>query len=474
MRDPSSRVLPLPPPSPQSAPNIVLITTDDQTVTDLAKMPITRRLLKEQGVTFSGISPHPLCCPARAEILTGQFAQNNGVLGNVGSQGGYQALDTCSTVATWLRDAGYQTAFMGKFLNGYQGASINDPAPGWDEWHPGVGIYNYNHFTVNHNGRPQTYDTYQTDYFAGLGARTIRTFAKDRRPFFLWQSFLAPHRSCRPVAPGEDCWSPPVPASRHASRFPTELPPAFDDPSYNEADVSDKPAWVRKHPLISSEARSELVRLYRMRLRALQAVDEGVRRLVRALADTGRLDNTLIIFTSDNGFLFGEHRLEGKDKLYEPALDVPFIMRGPGIPHGTTARNVAATVDIAPTIVAAARAAPTLSMDGRNLLPLVTGGTRGRDTLLIQSGAQFADPDALAWRWRGVRTHRYTFAIHTQTRERELYDRKHDPAQEYNVASDPRYEETRRELGRRLTVLKTCSGTACRQHFGMPPAPVPP
>ena len=143
MRDPSSRVLPLPPPSPQSAPNIVLITTDDQTVTDLAKMPITRRLLKEQGVTFSGISPHPLCCPARAEILTGQFAQNNGVRGNVGSQGGYQALDTSSTVATWLRDAGYQTAFMGKFLNGYQGASINDPAPGWDEWHPTVaGAYN--------------------------------------------------------------------------------------------------------------------------------------------------------------------------------------------------------------------------------------------------------------------------------------------------------------------------------------------
>jgi len=113
-------------------------------------------------------------------------------------------------------------------------------------------------------------------------------------------------------------------------------------------------------------------------------------------------------------------------------------------------------------------------MDGRNLLPLVTGETRGRDTVLIQSGTATADPDALAWRWRGVRTQRYTFVIHTQTRERELYDREHDPAQEYNLASDPRYDETRRELDRRLTVLKTCSGTACRQQFGTPPAPGPP
>jgi len=160
----------------------VLITTDDQTLADLRFMPITQRLLRDQGVTFTGLSPHPLCCPARAQILTGQYAHNNGVYSNDGVRGGYQALRRQSTVATWLNAAGYQTAFIGKFLNGYARADIGDSTPGWDVWHPGVRIYDYNHFTVNHNGRLQTHDTYQTDYFAGLGARTIRTFADDSRP----------------------------------------------------------------------------------------------------------------------------------------------------------------------------------------------------------------------------------------------------------------------------------------------------
>ncbi|MBA3233257.1 MAG: sulfatase [Propionibacteriales bacterium] len=454
-------------------PDIVLITTDDQTLRDLRHMPVTRRLLQAKGVTFTGLSPHPLCCPARAEILTGQYAQNNGVYSNTGAHGGYQHFRPGSTVATWLHRAGYQTAFMGKFLNGYGRSDIHDPTPGWDEWHPTVaGVYNYTDFTINHNGRLRSYhDSYQTDVYAQLGARTVRDFAQDSSPFFMWQSFVAPHGSCGATAELH-CWGPPVPAKRHQGLFATEVPPAFSDPSYDEADVRDKPSWLQNRPRISPTVRHRLVRLHRMRLRALQSVDEGVRHLVRALAHTGRLDNTLIIFTSDNGYLFGEHRLNGKNYPYEPALKVPFLMRGPGLPVGVTAPNVAASLDIAATIAAAAHADPTLRVDGRNLLPLVTGPSRGRDTVLIQAGTQFDNPAAPSWRFRGVRTQRYTFVRYPQTNEHELYDRRTDPAQQRNVSADPRYFETRRELGRRLGALKDCSGAVCRQHFGAVPLPL--
>ncbi len=453
-------------------PDIVLITTDDQTLMDLAKMPITRRLLKEQGVTFSGISPHPLCCPARAEILTGQFAQNNGVRSNVGEQGGYQALDTSSTVATWLRDAGYQTAFMGKFLNGYAGSSIDDPAPGWDEWHPTVaGVYNYTDFSIGHNGVAQPYsDSYQTDVFAGLAVRTIEKFAASPEPFFLWQSFVAPHRSCQPGGP-QSCWGPPVPAPRHRGLFPDAVPPAFGDPSYNEEDVRDKPAWVRNTGRISAQRRDRIIADHRARLRALQSVDQAVGRMVRALADSGRLDNALVIFTSDNGYLHGEHRIGGKNVPYEPALQVPFLMRGPDLPAGTVSTQVAATVDIAPTIAAAAGATPTLTTDGRNLLPVARGDASSWHSLLIQAGREPRVATSGDWFFRGVRTPRYTYVTYPGTRERELYDRLTDPHQLVNVAPSPRYREVRAELARRLEILGPCKGAACRQPFA--PLPLP-
>ena len=156
-------------------PNVLLITTDDQTLTDLAVMPRTRRLIAGQGVSFDGMSPHPLCCPARAEILTGQFAQNNGVRSNRGPYGGYKRLHTRNTIATWMQDAGYRTIFMGKFLNGYNAEVYSGHAPGWDDWNPTVrGVYNYDHFTVRHNDRLRTYHKYQTDVFTDLANHKIR------------------------------------------------------------------------------------------------------------------------------------------------------------------------------------------------------------------------------------------------------------------------------------------------------------
>ena len=193
--------------------------------------------------------------------------------------------------------------------------------------------------------------------------------------------------------------------------------------------------------------------------------------MVRALADSGRLDNALVIFTSDNGYLLGEHRIGGKNVPYEPALQVPFLMRGPDLAAGTVSTQVAATVDIAPTIAAAARATPTLTTDGRNLLPVARGDASSWHTLLIQAGREPKVVTSGDWFFRGVRTTRYTYVTYPGTRERELYDRLIDPHQLVNVATRPQYREVRAELARRLKILGPCKGAPCRQRFAPLPRP---
>ena len=458
-------------------PNVVLITTDDQSLDDLAFMPATRQLLAVQGASFDGISPHPLCCPARAEILTGQFAQNNGVLDNAGARGGYSALDTSSTLATWLHDAGYRTAFMGKFLNGYDASTIDDPAPGWNEWHPTIGrIYNYTDFTIlGDGGQPQAYaDDYQTDVYADLAVDTLRRFGAPRAdgsahaPFFLWTSFVAPHSTCS-RATSLPCWMAPLPAERHSGMFLDQRPPAFSDPAYDEPDVSDKSSFVRSLSRFTDTQHRQILRSHRLRLQALQAVDEAVGRILRVLKNTGDLDNTVVIFTSDNGFLQGEHRIVGKNQPFEQALRVPFLMRGPGIPPGVTVPQIAATVDIAPTVAAVAGVRPGLTVDGRNLLPVVAGAGSW-STLLVQGSSKPAFGGPVDWYFRGVRTGRYTYVWYPSTGERELYDRRADPSQLQNVARNPRYRDVRVALKNRLDALKGCSGRTCRTSFG----PLPP
>ena len=466
-------------------PNIVVITTDDQSLADLAFMPATRQLLGGQGVRFSGISPHPLCCPARAEILTGQYAQNNGVYSNRGPSGGYTALDTSWTLATWLHDAGYQTGFFGKFLNGYNrddvdGLSTGEDTipPGWDKWHPTVaGVYNYTDFTVvGSRGQLVDYvDDYQTDVFADLTVDTIRSMSATQRdgtkhdPFFLWTSFVAPHGACLPSAEAR-CLTAPTPAERHAALFADEMPPSFADPAFNEADMRDKSSFIRDVPRLSADKRAQLVNRHRMRLRSLQAVDEAVGRIVRVLNSTGNLDDTLLIFTSDNGMLSGEHRLRSKNEPFEQALQVPFLMRGPGLPTGVTVPRLATTIDIAPTVAAVAGVAPGADaegkgVDGRNLVP-VAKGRSSWSTLLIQGSAAGSYDDVTRWYFRGVRTARYTFVRYPLTGERELYDRHRDPSQLQNVIRDPRYADVRDALMSRFAALRDCSGSSCRRTFG--------
>lgn len=385
--------------SPQR-PNVVVLMTDDQTVESVRVMPNVRRLLVDRGTYFeNSFVSFSLCCPSRATFLTGQYAHNHGVLSNQPPFGGYGALDGSSTLPVWLERAGYSTILLGKYLNGYGKRNPTEIPPGWTEWHGSVdpSTYNYFRYTLNENGTLVKYGadaaSYKTDVYADKAVDIVRRRAAADRPFFLWVAFLAPHSGGPRSAD-----RPPdtaLPAPRHRGRFASE--PLPRPPSFNEADVTDKPGGIRIRPRLDAGAVAVVRKRYQLRLESLLAVDDAVGRIVHELDRSGELDNTLIIFTSDNGFLQGEHRIPlGKVSVYEPSTRVPLIMRGPGIRPGIRLRQPVANIDLAPTIVEAAGARAGLRMDGESLWPILrdpglfwdgTSCTRGPGTVPLSSSS---------------------------------------------------------------------------------------
>lgn len=442
----------------QARPNVLVIMTDDQTVESLRVMTNVKRLLRDRGATFrSSFVTYALCCPSRATFLTGQYAHNHGVLGNRPPNGGYAKLDHTNTLPVWLQDAGYYTAHLGKYLNGYGRADPREIPPGYDEWHGSVDptTYRFYDYTLNENGRLVTYERrYQTDLYARKAERIIERRAPSARPFFLWVAFLAPH-SGGPREPGDPTGqATPVPAPRHRNDFASE--PLPRPPGFNERNVSDKPVGIRNRPRLGPAKIRKVREMYQQRLESLLAVDEAVARIVAALRRTRDLDDTLIVFTSDNGFFHGEHRVpSGKTLLYEPSIRVPLIVRGPGIRPGLRLGQRVANVDLAPTIVDAAGATAGRVMDGRSLLPLFgnPGMSLGRD-LLVERGPG-------AGTFTAVRTAGYLYAEYGND-ERELYDLGRDPFQLTSRHRDPAYAAVRADLAERLAHLRTCSGLSCR------------
>ncbi|MGH3011078.1 MAG: sulfatase family protein [Gaiellaceae bacterium] len=442
----------------QPRPNVLVIMTDDQTLESLRVMSNVKRLLRDRGATFrSSFVTYALCCPSRATFLTGQYAHNHGVLGNRPPNGGYEKLDHTNTLPVWLQDAGYYTAHLGKYLNGYGRRDPTEIPPGYDEWRGSVDptTYRFYDYTLNENGRLVTYESaYQTDLYARKAARIIRRRAPSARPFFLWVAFLAPHGG-GPREPGDPVGQgTPVPAPRHRHAFDSE--PLPRPPGFNEAHVSDKPVGIRNRPLLGPRRIRAVRENYRQRLESLLAVDEAVARLVGALRSSRELDDTLVIFTSDNGFFHGEHRVpSGKILPYEPSIRVPLIMRGPGIPAGLRVNQRVANIDLAPTIVDAAGATPGRIMDGRSLLPVIARPniSLGRD-LLIERGPGVGT-------FTAVRAPNYFYAEYGNG-EQELYDLVRDPYELRSRHADPAYAAIRENLAERLAHLRACNGLACR------------
>jgi N-acetylglucosamine-6-sulfatase len=450
--------------APVERPNIVVIMTDDQTLESMRVMGGVKRSLAAGGTTFErAFVSNALCCPSRATLFSGQYSHNHGVIGNQPPDGGYERLDKSNWLPVWLQRAGYRTVHIGKFLNRYGIRNPVEVPPGWSEWYASVdpSTYSFFGYTLNENGLLNTYGLdvnpiyYSTDYYAERALSVIRRMGDTRTPFFLSLAFLAPH-SGGPSDPDDPAGLvTPSPAPRHAGRFAGERLPG--DPSYNEADLSDKPSFIQVLPPITAARAAAIDENYQQRLESLLAVDEAVVRLVDTLRAERELDNTLILFTSDNGFFHGEHRVAlGKVLVYEPSIRVPLIMRGPGVPEGERRRQLVTNADLAPTILEAAGAKPGKPQDGRSLFPLLEdrGLEWGRD-LLIEGAPGVNQPafDAL-------RTYRYVYVQHT-TGERELYDLERDPHQLTSLHNDPAYANVQADLALRLGLLAVCAGRSC-------------
>jgi N-acetylglucosamine-6-sulfatase len=461
---------------PQPRPNVIVIETDDQTVRSMPVMTHVRELLAEQGVTFdNSFVSLPQCCPSRATLLTGQYAHNHHVLSNSPPSGGFQKLDSRDTLAVWLQRAGYYTALVGKYLNGYGQRNPREVPPGWSEWlaDTEATTYSYFDYTLNHDGRlvhvGKSDSDYKTDYLSRAADRIIRARAPSSRPFFMWLAFTAPHRGSSDRGEGDE--SGPknaVPAPEDEGRF-DDLP-VPRPPSFNEADVSDKPRAVRNLPPFSKRRLERVGERYRRQQESLLAVDRAVESVVDALDETGDLRHTVIVYTSDNGFFNGDHRFpSGKLLAYEPSIRVPLIVRGPGIPRGQHRAQLVANVDLAPTIVALAGARPGRVMDGLSLLALARNPSlEPRRALLLESGPE-ASREGIP-PFTGIRSRHHVYVEYSDG-ERELYDLRRDPWELQNVASNPAYRSIRTALARWLRELRLCRGRTCRA--GPPPGSPP-
>jgi N-acetylglucosamine-6-sulfatase len=445
------------------SPNIILILTDDMRADDLPFMPQVQRWLVEPGMSFSRFfATTPLCCPSRSSIFRGQYAHNHGVLGNTGDDAGYTTFFTAgreqSTVATWLHDAGCRTALFGKYLNGYaEFHDLTHVPPGWDRWAAGIDHSPYGEFDyrLNEDGRVVAYGHAPEDYLTDVLARKAVDFvsAAGAPPLFLDVATYAPH-------------SPSVPAPRYAADFATTETPR--GPAFNEADVSDKPSWVRSTPLLRPPQIARIDAHRRDRLRTLAAVDDLVGVVCAALQRTGALDHTYVFFSSDNGVLEGEHRqAHGKNGPYEEAIRLPLAVRGPGVPAGTTNDALTATIDLAPTFADLSGAAAPSFVDGRSLAPLLRGAKPDgwRQALLIEGFGGDSDDSAPAAGepvppFAGVRTVDALY-VEYDTGERELYNLAADPGETENLISEVD-GMTAGAFAGRVARLRTAAGAASR------------
>ncbi len=441
----------------QAAPNFIIINTDDMRDDDRNFLPQTLGLLGDQGTRFiNSFVVDAVCCPSRASLLRGQYSHNHGVLSNTPGIGGYSAFFNngleSSTLATWLNDAGYSTVLIGKYMNGYPltGSESYIP-PGWGEWY---GLFEdpYNvQYRINKNGITVHYGNteaeYLTDVLSGLALDYLDRHQNDAAPLFMYLAPIAPH-------------SPATPALRHRLAYPGLVAPR--PPSFNETDVSDKPQWVKDQPIMSSKTISGIDKLYRKRAQSLLAVDEMVAALVGRLSAQGKLDNTFIFFTSDNGWMNGEHRLsQGKANAYEESIRVPMLVRGPGIAAGRLLDHFMLNIDIAPTIASLAGTTTPTFVDGHSLAAVLTAvatppapiGERFLVERLVAGGATgYIMPVHKA-----LRTADYLYVTYPATGERELYDLLVDPYQ-INSLHASADQTLINQLDLWLSELELCSG----------------
>jgi arylsulfatase A-like enzyme len=449
-------------------PNFIVILADDLDVPLVEFMPKLKALVAKQGVTFANsFVTSSICCPSRASLLRGQYAHNHQVLTNNAPEGAFEKFYALgreqSTLATWLKAAGYRTMLIGKYLNEYPGKQSLYVPPGWDEWYAlsarksFVNAKKEKKFLVNENGRLASYGHDAKDYLTDVwAAKTVdfisRNGSRGKPPFFIHLAPTAPHR-------------PATPAPRHEQEFPNAASPRTA--SFNERDVSDKPSWIQQNRVLSDKTIAKIDGLYRKRLQSMLAVDDMIEKIVAALEAQRALGTTYIIFTSDNGFHLGQHRLLDKSTPYEEDIRVPLIVRGPGVPAGKTLDHFTLNIDLAPTLAELADAKVPSFVDGRSFKPLL-----GNAPPPVQSWRQdFAveywppagqkKPASKPPRYAALRTKDHLY-VEYATGDKELYDLRADPHQLDNLARSGR-SELISHLSKRLAALARCAAETCRQ-----------
>ena len=489
--------------APQTGrPNIIFILTDDLDAASIPYMPRLKALLVDRGVTFTNYFVSiSLCAPSRATTLRGQYGHNTKIISNDPPASGFEQFhrfgEERSTIAVWLQQAGYRTILAGKYLNHYP-----DPRhtryvpPGWNEWYVKVHgrIDHEFDYTLNENGKLVEYGDrpkdYGTDVYVRKTVDFIRRSARDGRPFFVYLSTHAPH-------------APATPAPRHEQLFLNRKAPRT--PNFNEADVSDKPEYIRRRPLLTRSQVGYIDEHYHLRLQSLQAVDDGIEAIVNMLQATGQLDKTYIFFTSDNGYHMGNHRMiTGKNRPYDEDLRVTLIVRGPDVPAGITREQLTGNVDLAPTWAELAGAKAADFVDGRSLVPLLGDSPPTMDhwrrAFLIEYGInpsinvtpstpssshqadslESPDQDDLLTKFLPFLRHSHFavpqfFGIRMPTQsyveystgEKELYDLKTDPFQLHNLAGQAA-PGLMASYAARLKALMTCQAASCRTIEGPP------
>lgn len=492
---------------PGQRPNFLVIEADDMRTDELRWMPNVRRYLADRGLTFeNSFAPYPLCCPSRASFLTGKYAHNHQVLNHT-PPWGFASFDDSVTLATRLQEGGYATALVGKYLNGYgkqavhgtDRSSLEYVPPGWTAWYAGSdhvwgpgelyrgqpmhgSTYAYFDFTQNIDGRLHNYEgEYSTDVLAEQTRELITRFGAEQQPWFIWFTPVAPHFGT-PREPDDPVasvrfdgrttkWKTPARPDWVKGRFDAEITHAPGTPPTGsaEADVSDKPRWVRKLPELTDAEKDAVTVLSRERAEALFVLDKQIGATLQTLRRTGQYDRTVLAFTSDNGYYLGEHRKrQGKIELHEPSLRVPFLISGPGIGHGRRFDPIT-TVDLAPTFAALAGIGPMPGADGVDLTRVITHGDRGWIRPVVTEGMMNEYPTPAegdehgfdsALNTGGLRLGRWKLTEYS-TGESELYDLATDPLELENLAGDPAFAAVLAQMQELWFRYKGCAGAAC-------------
>ena len=413
-------------------PNIILIVADDQRADALGFMPVTMDRLGDRGLWFSNaFATTPLCGPSRVSFFTGQYSHNHGVPGN-----NLELFDETTSFAPRIQAAGYRTALIGKYMNNYDAVPEHIP-PGWDEWRAfvssGGSFFDY---TMNENGKLVEYGSADKDYSTDVIKDMSLDFIKKNRnePFLLYLNPAAPH-------------GPNIPAPRHLGVF--DGLPLHRPPNWHEPDTSDKPPLVNFFKTIYNPANLPARDERRIRmLESMLSVDEAIDEILDALDKHGLTDNTLVIYTSDHGYGWGEHWIQGKSFPYEEMIRIPFVVRYPvHDPAPGTIDDLVANIDVAPTLTDVAQSASTDDPDGQSLFELFAGDPWREEFVIEELANFFQNP------WVGLRSESFKY-VRIQTSSggtfEELYDLNVDPYELDNVASAPAYQTTLSDLSDRL------------------------